>query len=128
MDRGAIEKLRDQYLHDSSVIFAMPRIMQEVKCGTAFCIAGQAAVNLGYHLEEEGGVVRAVRGGESEEPWTVAVMSLGLNDTDGDADGITESERLFEKENWPDDLRDQPDTPALAAERLQRFLDSDGDE
>lgn len=134
MNRKAIEQLRDQYLTDSSVIFAMPAIVQEVPCGTAMCYAGQICANAGYELRMADLGPTVFRNGLPlvVDPWDIAVQALGLEDANendpDDDESDHESGRLFYKYSWPRDLRDKPDTPALAAERLQRFLDSDGRE
>lgn len=48
MNREKIQALIEQYRTDPSIIFAMPEIAQKHPCGTALCIAGQVAANLGY--------------------------------------------------------------------------------
>lgn len=125
MNRQKIEQLRDQYLHDKSIIFAMPDIVAEHPCGSALCIAGQVTINAGYDLrtiEDKWSDWSIFIDGKavSLEPWDIAQSELGLSEEQCDL--------LFLKSDWPDDLYKLPDTPALAAERLQRFLDSDGRE
>jgi hypothetical protein len=121
MNRAKIKALIKQYKTDPSIIFAMPAIVQEVDCGSAFCIAGQVCINEGYRLiPKEHGLAIAVRGEQEEDAWNLARNLLELC-------GL-QALNLFNKGRWPADLCDQPDTPALAAERLQRFLDTDGHE
>lgn len=123
MNRAKIEALIKQYKTDAAIIFAMPAIVQEIPCGTAMCYAGQVCANAGYELrklEPEAMGALAFREGGCREAIEIAEMELELSHS--------EALRLFVKNNWPQSLYDQPDTPALAAERLQRFLDTNGRE
>lgn len=123
MNRAKTEALIEQYKTDPSIIFAMPAIVQEVPCGTAMCYAGQVCANEGYELVKRfrlSYLAVAVKGEERWDAWDLAQAELELDED--------ETHRLFQKDDWPEDLREQPDTPALAAERLQRFLDSNGRE
>lgn len=123
MNREKIEQLRDQYLHDPSIIFATPSIVQEVPCGTAMCYAGQVCANEGWEL-------KADRSNPAAAWATRGIRKTGALELAGEILDLDwgESNMLFDKDHWPIDLRVKPDTPALAAERLQRFLNSDGRE
>lgn len=123
MNRAKIEALIEQYKTDPSIIFAMPAIVQEVPCGTAMCYAGRVCANAGYELrklEPEGMGALAFREDGCRDAIEIAEAELALTHS--------EALRLFVKSNWPQELYDQPDTPALAAARLQRFLDTNGRE
>jgi hypothetical protein len=124
MNIPELEKLVKQYREDKSVIFQMEYIGIPVQCGTAMCIAGQACVNNGWALERWDDRTRvlgwAVKDNNREMAFFRASVLLDLNEE--------EAELLFNKDGWPEQFRDQPDTPALAADRIQHFIDTNGAE
>lgn len=120
MNLPELEKLVKQYREDKSVIFAMPHFVQRVDCGTALCIAGQECVNQGWELHDDLFFFSARKEREERQPWDVAQYSLELTDM--------QARRLFLKRHWPTQFRDLPDTPALAADRIQWFIDTKGAE
>lgn len=115
MNVPELQKLVEQYRTDKSVIFLMDSYRSLVECGTAFCIAGQTAANAGEYFHPCGCCL--TRG---EPTSRFAQRALGLT--------AEQKDRLFFKENWPKQFQALPDTPALAADRIQHFIDTKGAE
>lgn len=123
MNRKAIQDLIDFY-RTGTPIFAMKNWAQRVNCGTAFCIAGQVCINAGYSFRVKGSNYAVLqRSGEDVAVTTPDTVAAGILDLD-----FQEAQLLFLKDNWSAQFRYLPDTPALAADRLQHFLDTDGKE
>lgn len=133
VNRPEIERLIKKYKRmRHAAHFEMPVFAEKTACGTACCIAGQELIDNGYKpifvAEYDYEAKRnAIVAFEFLSPKKRRVHAFNaarglLKLTDEQA------YRLFQKAEWPYDLQCQPDSPKLAAERLQRFLDTDGRE
>lgn len=126
MNRPEIERLIKKYKRMRHAgHFQMPFAVTKTTCGTACCIAGQELIDNGYKPIWDKDVSNIAWYFKSPKGRRV----FGL-DAARQLLQITkpQSDDLFLKMCWPSDLAIKPDTPALAAERLQRFLDTNGSE
>jgi hypothetical protein len=127
MNKPEIERLIKKYKRmRHAKHFQMPYYAIKTDCGTACCIAGQELLDRGYRPEWDkptGFTTPAARTFITPDGCVVLAFTAARREL-----GLTQRQagRLFDKSLWPDDLRAQPDSPRLAAERLQRFLDTNG--
>lgn len=122
MNIPELERLAEQYRTDPSIIFQMTAVIKQVDCGAAHCIAGQVCVNYKYKLRPFMNTGAMATKGK-HEPINAMELAQQILRLD-----IDQMRRLFFKEHWPARFRNQPDTPALAAERIEHFVATEGKE
>jgi hypothetical protein len=105
--------------------------MDTWSCGTAHCIGGRAVLNDGMKIVNPDDYAFNMMVEDGRSVYSAASIALDLTEDQAD--------RLFDVENWPDDLARRYDDDydiaptramraAIAAERIDRFIATDGAE
>jgi hypothetical protein len=134
MNRPEIRRLIKKYKRMRHARhFEMPVFAVKTDCGTACCIAGQVLLDKGYRprWEDAGWRARELELGWQEANYFTAPSGRKVHAFNAAQRelGLTreQADRLFLKSEWPYRFW-LPDSPKLAAERLQHFLDTNGRE
>lgn len=105
--------------------FVMRVFVSKNECGTAACIGGHALLIAGYKPTTWDEAVQEFKevippGKKKAIPiWEAARQALGLDET--------EAGKLFVKGRWPDQFRED-NLPRTAADRIDHFIETDGQE